>query len=114
MPAHFAMPVLVPSAVPAGQGDGEGLAALVAAGPGLREDDAWLAESRREGLIGSLLAGGVIAEAAAGGTRRPTEPYAGPLSPAAAFRVAHDLGAGLDALGLLWTARIVAAAGGET
>jgi Insertion element 4 transposase N-terminal len=65
--AHFAMPVPVPSAVPAGQGDREGLAALVAAGPGLREDGAWLAESRREGLIGSLLAAGVIAEAAAGG-----------------------------------------------
>jgi hypothetical protein len=69
--AHFAMLVSVPSAVSAGQ-DGEvplreGLAARVAAGPGLWEDEDWLAERRRDGLIGELLAGGVIGQAAAEG-----------------------------------------------
>jgi hypothetical protein len=62
-----------PSAVPAG-GDGDGLpeagggarlAGRVAAGPGLWED--WLAGLRREGLIGELLADGVIAAAVAEG-----------------------------------------------
>ena len=67
MSAHFAMLVSVPSAVSAGQ-DGEvplreGLAARVAAGPGLWEDEDWLAERRRDGLIGELLAGGVIGHA---------------------------------------------------
>jgi hypothetical protein len=69
--AHFAMLVSVPSAVSAGQDDEvrrrEGLAARVAAGPGLWEDEAWLAELRRDGLIGELLAGGVIGQAAAEG-----------------------------------------------
>ncbi len=73
MSAHFAMLVSVPSTVPAGQGDdGPGaesaaLAARVAAGPGLWEDESWLAEMRRDGLIAELLASGVIARAAAGG-----------------------------------------------
>jgi hypothetical protein len=69
--AHFAMLVSVPSTVSAGQGDGsppqEGLAARVAAGPGLWEDEDWLAELRRDGLIGELLTSGVIGQAAAGG-----------------------------------------------
>ena len=70
MPAHFAMLVPVPSAVPAGQGDGpepesEALAARVAAGPGLWDDEDWLAELRRDGLIGELLASG------RSGRRRP-------------------------------------------
>src|SRR5271165_1335186 len=60
-----------PSAVPAGRGDDAGGpgepgtgAGRVAAGPGLWED--WLADLRREGLIGELLADGVIAAAVAG------------------------------------------------
>jgi hypothetical protein len=65
------MLVSVPSAVSAGQGDGapprEGLAARVAAGPGLWEDEEWLAELRRDGLIGELLAAGVIGRAAGEG-----------------------------------------------
>jgi Insertion element 4 transposase N-terminal len=70
--AHFAMLVSVPFVVPAGQGDGpepggEALAARVAAGPGLWEDEEWLAELRRDGLIGELLAGGTIGQAAAEG-----------------------------------------------
>ena len=73
MSAYFAMLVPGPSAVPAG-GDGGGLpeadggaalAGRVAAGPGLWED--WLAGLRREGLIGELLADGVIAAAVAEG-----------------------------------------------
>jgi hypothetical protein len=70
--AHFAMLVPVPSAVPAGQGDGpepesEALAARVAAGPGLWDDKDWLAELRRDGLIGELLASGAIGQAASEG-----------------------------------------------
>jgi hypothetical protein len=66
--AYFAMPVAVPSAVSAGQDDGEAaLAARVAAGPGLWEDEAWLGELRRDGLVAELLAGGVIGQAVAGG-----------------------------------------------
>jgi len=67
---HFAMLVPGPSTAPAGQDAGEpveageGLAARVAAGPGLWEDEDWLADLRRESLPGSLLAGGTIAAAA--------------------------------------------------
>jgi hypothetical protein len=67
------MLVPVPSAGSAGHDDGgpqpgtEGLAARVAAGPGLWEGEGWLGELRRDGLIGELLAGGVIARAVAGG-----------------------------------------------
>ena len=57
MCAHFAMPVPVPSGVSAGQGD-DPLAARVAAGPGMWGDEDWLAELRRDGLIGELLASG--------------------------------------------------------
>ena len=75
MPAHFAMLVQGSSTVPAGRDAGEqpepgtgdggaGLAGRVAAGPGLWED--WLADLSREGLIGELLADGVIAGAVAG------------------------------------------------
>src|SRR5437762_7479 len=57
------MLVPVPSGVSAGQGDGaepgsEALAARVAAGPGLWDDEGWLAELRRDGLIGEPLAAG--------------------------------------------------------
>jgi hypothetical protein len=70
--AHFAMLVPVPSAVSAGQGNGPGpgseaLPARVAAGPGLWDDEDWLAELRRDGLISDLLASGAIGRAAAGG-----------------------------------------------
>jgi hypothetical protein len=66
--AYFAMPVAVPSAVPAGQGgEGAALAARAAAGPGLWEDEGWLGELRRDGLVKGLLARGVIEEAVAGG-----------------------------------------------
>jgi hypothetical protein len=41
-----------------------GLAARVAAGPGLHEDGEWLAGLRRESLLESLLAGGALAAAA--------------------------------------------------
>jgi hypothetical protein len=65
------MPVAVPSVVSAGQGGGgserEALAARVAAGPGLWDDGAWLAELRRDGLIAELLAAGVIERAVACG-----------------------------------------------
>ena len=61
MPANFAMPVAVPST----SGDDAGLAARVAAGPGLWEDEDWLADLRRESLPESLLADGTIAAAAA-------------------------------------------------
>ncbi len=73
MSAHFAMLVSVPSIVSAGQGDsgprpeGEALAARVAAGPGLWEDEGWLAELRRDGLIAELLASGVVGRAAGEG-----------------------------------------------
>ncbi|MGH3119982.1 MAG: IS4 family transposase [Streptosporangiaceae bacterium] len=60
------MPVPVPSGVSAGQGD-DPLAARVAAGPGMRDDEGWLAELRRDGLIGDLLASGTIGQAAAEG-----------------------------------------------
>jgi hypothetical protein len=66
--AYFAMPVAVPSAVSAGQDDeGTVLAARVAAGPGLWEDESWLGELRRDGLVGELLGRGVIGRAAAEG-----------------------------------------------
>jgi Insertion element 4 transposase N-terminal len=74
--AHFAMLVEGPSTVPAGRdgagellvpGTGAGVAGRVAAGPGLWED--WLADLGREGLIGELLADGVIAGAVAGAER---------------------------------------------
>jgi hypothetical protein len=66
------MVVPAPSAVSAGQGDGPGpgsesLAARVAAGPGLWDDEDWLAELRRDGLVGELLAAGTIGRAAAEG-----------------------------------------------
>jgi hypothetical protein len=69
--AYFAMPVAVPSGVPAGQGSGpeRELAARAAAGPGLRDDEPWLGEARRDGLIAELLASGVIARAASAGHR---------------------------------------------
>jgi hypothetical protein len=61
------MPVAVPSTAggDAGGPPEAGLAARVAAGPGLWEDEDWLADLRRESLIGSLLADGTIAAAAA-------------------------------------------------
>jgi hypothetical protein len=66
------MLVPVPSGVSAGQGDSpepesDALAARVAAGPGLWDDEDWLAELRRDGLIGELLAAGTIGRAVAGG-----------------------------------------------
>ena len=67
MPANFAMPVAVPSTAgddAAGPPEA-GLAARVAAGPGLWEDGEWLAGLRRESLLESLLAGGTIAAATA-------------------------------------------------
>jgi hypothetical protein len=69
LPAHFAMPVAVPSTSggDAGGPPAAGMAARVAAGPGLWEDEEWLADLRRESLIGSLLASGTIAAAAAAG-----------------------------------------------
>lgn len=45
----------------------EALAARVAADPGLWDDEGWLAELRRDGLIGNLLAAGAIGRAAAEG-----------------------------------------------
>jgi hypothetical protein len=60
------MPVPVPSGVSAGQGD-DPLAARVAAGPGMWDGEDWLAELRRDGLIGELLASGTIGRAAAEG-----------------------------------------------
>jgi hypothetical protein len=60
------MPVAVPSTSGDDAGPPEaGLAARVAAGPGLWEDEDWLADLRRESLPESLLAGGAIAAAAA-------------------------------------------------
>jgi hypothetical protein len=55
----------MPVAVPSTAGDDAGLAARVAAGPGLWEDEDWLADLRRESLPESLLADGTIAAAAA-------------------------------------------------
>jgi DDE family transposase len=67
LPANFAMPVAVPSTAgdDAGGPPEAGLAVRVAAGPGLWEDEDWLADLRRESLIGSLLADGTITAAAA-------------------------------------------------
>src|SRR5882672_5336759 len=60
------MPVAVASTSGDDAGPPEaGLAARVAAGPGLWEDEDWLADLRRESLPESLLAGGTIAAAAA-------------------------------------------------
>ena len=72
MSAHFAMLVSAPSAVSAGQDDSprpedESLAARVAAGPGLWDDEDWLAELRRDGLVGELLADGTIGRSVARG-----------------------------------------------
>ena len=67
MSAYSVMPAIVLPAVPAGPGAEEGLAARVAAGPGLWEDEEWLSELRRDGMVSELLAGGVLARAAAGG-----------------------------------------------
>jgi hypothetical protein len=61
------MPAVVLPAVPAGPGLEEGLAARLAAGPGMWEDEEWLSELRRAGLVSELLAGGVLARAAAEG-----------------------------------------------
>jgi hypothetical protein len=60
------MPVLVPSTsgddpAPPGAAD---LAARVAAGPGLWQDEDWLADLGRESLLEALLAGGALAAAA--------------------------------------------------
>src|SRR5487761_1673645 len=49
----------------AGTPEEKALAARVAAGPGAREDEEWLADLRRESLLESLMAGGTIAAAAA-------------------------------------------------
>ena len=66
MPANFVMLVPVPSTAGDDAGPPEaGLAARVAAGPGLWEDEEWLADLRREGLPESLLACGAVAAAAA-------------------------------------------------
>jgi hypothetical protein len=66
LPANFAMPVAVPSTAGEAGGPPEaGLAARVAAGPGLWEDEDWRADLHRESLLESLLAGGTIAAAAA-------------------------------------------------
>ena len=66
MPANFVMLVPVPSTAGDDAGPPEaGLAARVAAGPGLWEDEEWLADLRRESLPESLLAGGAVAAAAA-------------------------------------------------
>jgi Transposase DDE domain/Insertion element 4 transposase N-terminal len=66
LPANFAMPVPVPSTAGDDPGPPEaGPAVRVAAGPGLWEDEDWLAGLRRESLPESLLAGGAIAAAAA-------------------------------------------------
>ena len=65
MPANFAMLVSVPSTAGASGGPPEaGLAARVAAGPGLWNDEEWLADLRRESLLESLLADGTITAAA--------------------------------------------------
>jgi hypothetical protein len=66
LPANFAMPVAVSSTSGDDAGPPEaGLAARVAAGPGLWEDEDWLAGLRRESLPESLLADGTIAAGAA-------------------------------------------------
>jgi hypothetical protein len=61
------MPVPVPSTSgddPGGPPEAGALAARVAAGPGLWEDEEWLADLRRDSLAGALLADGTIAAAA--------------------------------------------------
>jgi hypothetical protein len=61
------MPVPVPSTSggdPGGPPEAGALAARVAAGPGLWEDEEWLADLRRESMAGALLADGTIAAAA--------------------------------------------------
>ena len=74
MPADFAMPMLVPSTAGEAAGPPEaGLAARVAAGPGLWEDGGWLADLRRESLLESLLADGTIVGAASAGHRHKLE-----------------------------------------
>lgn len=45
----------------------QALTAGVAAGPGMWEDEDWLAALRRDGLVAELLAGRVIERAAADG-----------------------------------------------
>ena len=72
MSAQFAIVLPSASTVPAGQCGGDapaadagGLLAQVAAGPGLWEE--WLGGLRRAGLIGELLADGVVAKAVAEG-----------------------------------------------
>jgi hypothetical protein len=65
--AYSAMPAVVLPAVPAGPGLDEGLAAWLAAGPGMRHGEEWLPELRRDGLITELLAGGVIRRACEAG-----------------------------------------------
>jgi hypothetical protein len=65
LPANFAMPVSVPSTAGEAVGPAEaGLAARVAAGPGLWDGEEWLADLRRESLLESLLAAGTIIAAA--------------------------------------------------
>jgi hypothetical protein len=65
LPANFAMLVSVTSTAGASGGPPEaGLAARVAAGPGLWNDEVWLADLRRESLLESLLADGTITAAA--------------------------------------------------
>jgi hypothetical protein len=74
LPANFAMPVPVPSTAGDDADPPEaGLAVRVAAGPGLWEDEDWLADLRRETLLESLLAGGTIAAAAAAEHRHKQE-----------------------------------------
>jgi hypothetical protein len=70
LPAQFAMVISPAYVVPSGHGGGEagsgnaaGLLARAAAGPGFWED--LLGELRRAGLIGELLADGVITAAVA-------------------------------------------------
>jgi hypothetical protein len=69
------MPVAVPS-TPGGDAGGlreAGPAARVAAGPGLWEDEDWLADLRRESLPESLLADGTVAVGAAAEHRHKQE-----------------------------------------
>src|SRR5260370_31732784 len=69
------MPVAVASTSGDDAGPPEaGLAARVAAGPGLWEDEGWLADLRRESLPESLLAGGTITAAAAAEHAHKLEP----------------------------------------
>jgi hypothetical protein len=70
LPANFAIPVAVSST--AGPPEA-GLAARVAAGPGLWEDEDWLADLHRESIPESLLADGAIAAASAAEHRHKLE-----------------------------------------